>query len=704
MKQLLFFSMFLMLTFVSAAQDIPEFVGGQAIVRFTPEAYAGLTYESPNFPFVTTSNQAITGLFSQLGVYRIERLHPLEEHTALGESTGMNRSFVLYFPLEADVHGVISTLEEHNTVEYAHPNHLLVTSVIPNDPFYGNQWALPKIGMPDAWDIQQGVADVRIAVLDVGFKLDHVDLSSKFSSTYRRDETDIDVNYYQNQGFTLISGEDYVTPDNDPTGKGTHGTHVAGIAGAVTNNSIGIAGVGWNSVISPVRCGFVMNYGGTTYGLLETDDWIRALDWVRNNAAARVVNMSFRRRFSGGPNTNEQNSINAALNANIVICAAAGNDHADSVGYPAAYAGVIAVGATNSSDQRASFSNVGSRLSIVAPGVDVYSTYFDGSGNSTYAYASGTSMAAPHVAGAAALILSQNQSLTPAQVKGILEGSATKVPGMGGQNFHVEYGYGRINVHQALQNTPPTDVTFQFINRIEGTTNYGALVIDNDTENPVPSEGYRTFPANTSHVVRTNELPFVPNWSGTGKTEKHHRFYESVNPDFSLNHTFEARPNYPSLQDANFVETKPATITTDLLDAPGTSGGSIQFRDPWRYYQDQNGNWLQSNEFIPYGAPFVMNNNTLQSYGGVFLNQDYNVPGHPYYSVGAPNPNTIGGYPAYFQNWTGTNVTYRSANKDTSAIVFTASNATAVAKYKAHLASGSTAVTRPICAFSSLFS
>jgi len=169
----------------------------------------------------------------------------------------------------------------------------------------------------------------------------------------------------------------------------------------------------------------------------------------------------------------------------------------------------------------------------------------------------------------------------------------------------------------------------------------------------------------------------------------------TLSKDFTVNRTTELGRT----RKARFITLSPVTITTELIETGGV-GGNVQFRDPW-YLADASGN--QPNQFFTYNAPFSPTGAYNQSMGGVFLGQEVSG-GLPYYSVGAPNPNTIAGFTAYFQNWTGTNVTYRSANKDTSAIVFTASNATAVANYKAHLASGSTAVTRPFCAFSSLFS
>ncbi len=315
----------------------------------------------------------------------------------------------------------------------------------------------------------------------------------------------------------------------------------------------------------------------------------------------------------------------------------------------------------------------------------------------------GTSAACPQVAGAAALILALNPNLTADQVANVLTSTADKV---GGYNYNaiqnrpgasLELGYGRLNVYRALQQVGT--LTFQFINRIKNTTNYGTLVIDNDRQNPVPSGSYRSFPINSNHVVRTNELPFVPNWNGTGKTVKHHRFY-ATESDFSLNHSFQARPDIPSLQDANFLETEPATITTDLIDAPGTSGGIIQLRDPWRYYKDANNDWFQSNQFISYTVPFEIQNNSINSYGGVFLNQGYNPFNQtwtpPYYSVKADAVQDIylshtgKMHKFYFQNWSASpqgSADFQNPNALETPVVFKQEGAVVSANYKGSLLS-----------------
>lgn len=233
------------------------------------------------------------------------------------------------------------------------------------------------------------------------------------------------------------------------------------------------------------------------------------------------------------------------------------------------------------------------------------------------------------------------------------------------------------------------DQYYSFVNKIEGTQNFGSLIVDNDKVHPVASNSApRMFSFNTNHTVRTNELPFAVNWNGTGKTEKHHHFYPS-DFDYSLNHPFTSIPTVPSVQDANFVETKPVTITNQLLDGGSGSAGNVELKDPWRYYSDANNDWFQSNQFISYAAPFAIQNNSTNSYGGVFLNENQTFdPTRPNYSVNAPSPQTINGLTSYFQNWSGSNVTFQDANAQQTGVVFNSAGATVTATYKALQATG----------------
>ena len=310
----------------------------------------------------------------------------------------------------------LTELQKDPSVEYAEPNYrrqALVTT--PNDTYYASyQWNMPIIRANYAWDVTRGNTSTVIAVIDTGVSLTHPDLASK-----------------------IIAGYDFADNDSNPMDEQGHGTHVAGIAAAITNNGIGVAGIDWNARIMPVR---VLDENGS--GL--DSDIAEGIIWAADNGAD-VINMSL-----GGPSSFPQTLQSAVDHAyyshGVVVVAAVGNNPNGVPIYPAACSHVIGVAATNSSDQRASFSNYGTFVDIAAPGETIASTYWSGGANG-YALASGTSMATPHVAGLAALLVGQYPSYTPAQIEGEIETTAIDLGTPGRDNY---YGYGRIDAYNAV--------------------------------------------------------------------------------------------------------------------------------------------------------------------------------------------------------------------------------------------------------------
>ncbi|KKB75693.1 S8 family serine peptidase [Bacillus sp. FSL M8-0052] len=251
-------------------------------------------------------------------------------------------------------------------------------------------------------------ANVKVGVIDTGIAASHSDLNVV-------------------GGASFVSGESYNTDGNG------HGTHVAGTVAAL-DNSIGVLGVAPNVSLYAIK---VLNSSGSgTYSAI-----VSGIEWATANNLD-VINMSL-----GGTSgsTALKQAVDKAYASGVVVVAAAGNSgtsgSSSTIGYPAKYDSVIAVGAVNSSNQRASFSSVGPELDVVAPGVSIYSTY----PSNTYATLNGTSMASPHVAGAAALILSKYPTLSASQVRDRLSSTATNL----GDSFY--YGKGLINVEAAAQ-------------------------------------------------------------------------------------------------------------------------------------------------------------------------------------------------------------------------------------------------------------
>jgi subtilisin family serine protease len=312
-------------------------------------------------------------------------------------------------------------------VEIAEPDYIRHTTELPNDPLYAQQWALPRINAPAAWASTFGSSSVTVAVIDTGYDLTHPDKPA---------------NLIPGPTFTSVASQDGCAPEgvNGPQDDFGHGTHVGGIIAAATNNNTGVAGLAPGVTLLVIKA-------GDCVGNLADSDVAAAIDYA-TSAGARVINMSF-----GG--TDNPAVVSAAIqnawSSGVVLVAAAGNDAASEHFYPAALPNVVAVAATDNSDTVAYFSNRGCYVALAAPGVGILSTVPMGTpihGTSTpYASLSGTSMATPHVAAAAALLLSATSGLTNSAVTSILE--QTAVP-LGTSIPNQTTGYGRIDVAAAL--------------------------------------------------------------------------------------------------------------------------------------------------------------------------------------------------------------------------------------------------------------
>lgn len=320
---------------------------------------------------------------------------------------------------------VVEALRSNPNVEYAEPNYLCHASLDPNDPGVGDgsQWPLGRIRAFQAWDISVG-DDLTIAIVDSGISPTHSDLAGKVVWGVR----------YQDG----VEGEDWA----DDHG---HGTHVAGIAAAVTDNGVGIAGVSWGASLFAVKVLYPTGDGratGTYYD--ATRGIIAAAD-----RGARVINCSF-----GGPaySSDLEDAVRYALDKGALVVAASGNYGTGAPIYPAACEKAIAVGATNQDDQRSWYSGYGSHLWVAAPGGDgsggVYSTYWRAQDGDCYGWLQGTSMAAPHVSGLSALIWSINPEMAPLSLRNILSGTADDLGTVG---WDAEYGWGRINAERAAR-------------------------------------------------------------------------------------------------------------------------------------------------------------------------------------------------------------------------------------------------------------
>ena len=353
----------------------------------------------------------------------------------------------------AEASRVAQRLLSQADVLYAEPDIRMFPALVPNDTLYAtNQWALKAVAVgnyginaPAAWDITTGSAGVIVAVLDTGITA-HSDLAGRTVPGYDFVSNTAIANDGDGRDADPSDPGDWVTAAEDTTVGGTfqncgasnsswHGTHVSGTIGAISNNGLGIAGVNWVSKIQPIRV--LGKCGGYLSDIADAMIWASGgtVAGVANNPTpANVISMSL-----GGtapcPAT-YQNAINVAISRGVLIVVAAGNEFSGAMGStPANCPGVIAVSATDINGARPTFSNYGPPATISAPGRTIISTLNTGAtspvaapAGSNYVNYSGTSMATPHVAGVASLMLSVRPTLLPHHVAAMIRGTATAYP------------------------------------------------------------------------------------------------------------------------------------------------------------------------------------------------------------------------------------------------------------------------------------
>lgn len=386
-----------------------DYVSGQVLVKFNP----------------TLSSSMVKATIASYGLKQIKRIPRLN-------------IFQLQVPKTMTVKEMVSYLEQNPDVQYAEPNYKAYLAVTPNDTLFKYQYALKnsgqEIGIPgspqgkssadikatEGWEETKGNEDVLIAVVDSGVDMEHPDLKDNIYS----------------------SGKDFANDDLDATDDNGHGTFVAGIAAAVTNNSEGIAGVAWNCKILPVK---VADENGEAFYSWIIEGIIYAVD---NDA--RVINISL-----GGPFPQEalEEALYYAKKNEVLVVAAAGND-SEAVLYPAAYDQYcVGVSATDYNDSRASWSNHGPEIDVAAPGVRVIScvpTWYWGEESLPYAFGFGTSASAPHVSGMAGLIISIKPWLKPPEIMNVIRYSSDDLNQIDYPGKDEYLGYGRVNLETAL--------------------------------------------------------------------------------------------------------------------------------------------------------------------------------------------------------------------------------------------------------------
>lgn len=346
----------------------------------------------------------------------------------------------------------LTALKKNKAFRFVEPNYRVRADLIPNDTDWLLQYGPTLVQAPDAWDVTTGASSVTLAIVDSGLDASHTEFSGR-----------------------ILPGYDFVEDDALPQDECGHGTHVTGIAAAAGNNAAGMAGIAWNVRILPVRVLDDFCNGSTA-------DVAEAMVWAVERGA-RVINLSL---GTLSPSTLMENATYYAYRRGAALIGAAGNSGLPQVVYPARYDWVLAVGAVNDLGQRASFSNTGPQLDLMAPGVGIYSTlptqpgflYNQACPNGPYPcgraigydYLNGTSMAAPHVAGAAALLASLPAFDEPEKIYQALTATAFDLDAPG-RDDHT--GHGLLQIAAALAFIPGTfppppvpDMAYDVVNSV----------------------------------------------------------------------------------------------------------------------------------------------------------------------------------------------------------------------------------------------
>ena len=418
--------------FVFAQSDSGNFTSitdtpGELIVRLHPDA----------------SGEQLEKLSRRLGAVSVFPVFP--PTTPAGQHIRLRRIYLIRFPTEWQLEPLRRRYEKHPAIEAVEMNRLnrYCAETTPNDPIYAEQWNLTVLNMPQAWRIEQGKPQATVAVVDGGIAIRHPEFRAQLwenAGEIPRNGIDDDGNGYVDDinGWdfsdapTLPGSGDWTVRDNEPEDETGHGTHVSGIIAAKANNGIGIAGIAPNCRLMPIRAGF--KFGGGAY--LQNDDLAAAIVYAADNGA-RVINMSW------GDTVRAfiiEDAIEYAHVRGCVLVAAAGNSSAAGSYYPAALKPVISVAGLGREKQLYDASNFGATIDIAAPGDEILSTALNGE----YRKQSGTSMAAPHVSGVAALVLSANPDATNIEIQEKLITTAKPL-------FITELvGAGSLDAHAAL--------------------------------------------------------------------------------------------------------------------------------------------------------------------------------------------------------------------------------------------------------------
>ncbi len=431
------------------------------------------------------------GILTKYNIKRREKL--LSKPAPEMVKVGLDRVHLFHLSPNASpkaIRDLIDLLARDSSVEYAEPDYIVSINLTPNDPQYSQLWGMNNSGQsggtvdadidaPEAWNITTGSSNVIVGVIDTGMDYTHQDLVANIWTNpgeIAGDGKDNDGNGYIDD----LHGINAILNNGNPMDDNGHGTHVGGTIGGAGNNGIGVVGVNWS--VSIAACKFLSSSGSGS-----TSDAVKCFNYF-NNLKASGQNIVVTNNSWGGGGSSQM--LKDAMSGTILHVAAAGNAGSNNDAtafYPANYdlPNIISVAATDRYDLMASFSNYGATtVDLAAPGVSIYSTVLANS----YGAKSGTSMASPHVAGAAALLSAKTSTLTTAQIKDLLLSNTDPIGAIGSNSSKPTITNGRLNVAKALSIVPnPSDTTAPTVSitspingaTISGIISYNASASDN---------------------------------------------------------------------------------------------------------------------------------------------------------------------------------------------------------------------------------
>ena len=420
----------------SEMTQLPPMASGVVLVGFRPGISINLGLQN-----LQTGESSLTVTLADIGVQSIEPTFPTTNgllfNAARHDNVDLSRIYRLRLSPGTDILSAIQTLKENPAVAYAEPDYLAHITTTPNDPIYGDQWALTLINTPAAWDVTTGTTDVVIAVVDSGLDISHPDLSAQIWTNpgeVAGNNLDDDSNGYIDD----LHGWNFVNNNSDLSDNTGHGTAVGGIIAATTNNNAGIAGLCWHCrlmVVKVVQMGGIANYSDIAAGVVYAAQ-----------KGAKVINIS----LGGDIDSITLKTAIASASQTAVIVAGVGNNNSNDLFYPAAYSDyVLAVAGTTQTDTKVNTSSYGTWVDVSAPGEAIATTFSGG----VYGITSGTSLAASFVSGLSGLLFSQHPDWSPNQVRTQIIQTTDNIDSLN-SGYTGQLGTGRLNAGKAVTTTP----------------------------------------------------------------------------------------------------------------------------------------------------------------------------------------------------------------------------------------------------------